>query len=421
MPEFKKKAPTPIDAPPKGVSPSSSAKLLENTLLETARRSASRTPSSDSLVWGARRQKISVSELEAARRADETAASSACLEAVAAFSDPAECTPMSPAEVDELLAAALAEVNGEAVAEEMTESAEAKQSVGPAETTVQHEEAEQTGHAPAEVARQSTPPQDEAPQLLLPSPTRAPGLAGELARARALLLDAHEEQMRLEVELAAERVAAEEEAARAAATLELERLRYRREVEFVRAGVDTASAQRSAAAAKQAEAHERAVRRAERQAEARTSAAAAEAALVAEEAHTAALSQQQERYENQLTLLTEQLVALAGQARRLQRTGALPGGTCTRATGAVTNGDSGGLWLDEVEDESEGVDGANAACRILAEVLAAVNVDAAQGGAVVSRSVNAATAAQTADEVPAEADATSHETISGRTGGDGIS
>ena len=161
---------------------------------------------------------------------------------------------------------------------------------------------------------------------LLMSPTRAPGLAGELARAQALLADATAEQSRLEAELAYERSRVGGAASEAQAELEKERARYRREVDFVRAGVDAAAAQRDAAAAKRKDVHERAVRRAVREAEERTSASAEAAAVQAEEAHYRALDEQAGRYEMQLESLSSQLVGLASEVQRLQGAGLWPGG-----------------------------------------------------------------------------------------------
>jgi chemotaxis protein histidine kinase CheA len=132
------------------------------------------------------------------------------------------------------------------------------------------------------------------------SPTRAPGLAGELARAQALLADATAEQSRLEAELAHERESAQEAAEQAQSELDAERERYRREVDFVRAGVDAAAAERERAAAKRKEAHEKALKRAVREAEERTNAAADQAAQEAAEAHQAILDDVQFQHEQQL-------------------------------------------------------------------------------------------------------------------------
>ena len=84
-----------------------------------------------------------------------------------------------------------------------------------------------------------------------PTPSRKKGLAGQLARARALLADSIAEKARLEDELVYER--GQTEGAVAAATADLqqeldeERTRYRREIEFVRAGVNAAEGAREAA------------------------------------------------------------------------------------------------------------------------------------------------------------------------------
>lgn len=138
---------------------------------------------------------------------------------------------------------------------------------------------------------------------MLSSPTRQPGLAGQLARAQALLADATAEQSRLEAELAYERENAEAAQQQAQAELEAERVRYRREVEFVRAGVDAAAEQRDKAAAKRKEAHEKALKRAVREAEERAAAEAEQAAMQTDEAHNAQLEDMQRRYEEQLDTL----------------------------------------------------------------------------------------------------------------------
>ena len=267
---------------------SSSAKLLEATYNASARRrdrlgaacatpSSAKTPHTD---WGAQRQKLP----------PPGALRSAHAQRQISWGDGAG-TASATGEPSDAAAAAYAEppeVGGELVDESAsTESADAL--------------------------------------LAPPTPTRAPGLAGQLARAQALLSDASAEQMRLEAELAVERQMAAEAAASAAAALEDERARYRREVEFVRAGVDAASAQREAAASKRRDAQDRALRRAVREAEERTSAIAEAAAVETEQAHNAELAEQQTRYERQLGALETQLVTLAHTVLRMQGTGTWPG------------------------------------------------------------------------------------------------
>ena len=85
-----------------------------------------------------------------------------------------------------------------------------------------------------------------AEDLPPPTPTRAPGLAGELARAQALLRDAAEEQRRLEAALGAARDAAAVLPQREGDLMR--RARHRRELHFVQSGIDAASAREAAAA-----------------------------------------------------------------------------------------------------------------------------------------------------------------------------
>lgn len=160
----------------------------------------------------------------------------------------------------------------------------------------------------------------------LMSATRAPGLAGQLARAQALLRDCAADKRRLEAELcAAQELAASAEAA-AVAGLEAERQRYRREVEFVRAGVDAAAAQRDAAASRRKESHERALRRAVREAEERERALAREAAEERETAHRRALDDQASHFEHQRAIYQQHVVDLALEVRDLQCGGMWPDG-----------------------------------------------------------------------------------------------
>ena len=190
------------------------------------------------------------------------------------------------------------------------------------------------------------------------SPTRQPGLAGELHRARALLADATAEQARLQEEVAFERERADNASAGVEEELAKERARYRREVEFVRAGVDAAAAQRDAAAKKRQEAHDKALKRAVREAEARANAEASASFAAAEEASVAATSEMAGRYEKQIEALTLQMTGLAEEVRRLQAAGVWPGGPSAGGEG----GD---------EDDEEELDAASAH-KLLAAAIASV-------------------------------------------------
>lgn len=189
------------------------------------------------------------------------------------------------------------------------------------------------------------------------TPSRAPGVEGQLARARALLADATAEQARLQEELAYERARADNATADVQAELQKERSRYRREVDFVRAGVDAAAAQRDAAAAKRKEANERALKRAVREAEERASAEASASFAAAQEATDAATAEMAARYEKQMEALTLMLTGLASEVRRLQTAGAWPGGP-----------DAGGGGGED-EEEEEPLDAAGAH-QLLAAAIA---------------------------------------------------
>ena len=158
------------------------------------------------------------------------------------------------------------------------------------------------------------------------------GVTSELARMQALLDDSTAEKRRLEADLAAARQALTDTQQSAATSIDQERQRYRREVEFVRSGVEAAAAQRDAAVAKRKESHERALRRAVAEAEERERAANATAIREREEAHQEAMRAQAARHELELGSLRGQLVSLATEVRALQRGGLWPGHSETAST-----------------------------------------------------------------------------------------
>ena len=158
--------------------------------------------------------------------------------------------------------------------------------------------------------------------------------------------------------MAFERERADNASAGVEEELAKERARYRREVEFVRAGVDAAAAQRDAAAKKRQEAHDKALKRAVREAEARANAEASASFAAAEEASVAATSEMAGRYEKQIEALTLQMTGLAEEVRRLQAAGVWPGGPSAGGEG----GD---------EDDEEELDAASAH-KLLAAAIASV-------------------------------------------------
>jgi len=171
----------------------------------------------------------------------------------------------------------------------------------------------------------SSLPLPTAPPLTRGGSSSTVLLNAQLASMHAKLSESEAARRRLEAELAAHRESASTVADAHAAALEQERQRYRREVEFVRAGADAAAAQRDAAMAKRKESHERALRRAVHQAEERGVAAAAHAAAERELAHASALREQATRYDEQLTATRGQLIDLAMKVRALCREGQWPG------------------------------------------------------------------------------------------------
>ena len=405
MPGFgdRQRAPQP---PPVAVqaSPfSSSAKLLEQTYILSAQRTAPRSRGSSSSggsrpasatfasngrpEWGAQRQKISRTEVErevqermrgmpssssssnrrhnerwnmGGARGDEGAVDAVTQAAALMFASPGVNLHTSTAQPPSASSAPSAQP----VPVEQSQSHQPPPPPAPSERDgdegMEGEPVHKTVAEEADVllaslggdAIDGSSPAATAPyaeDLPPPTPTRAPGLAGELARAQALLRDAVEEQRRLEAALGAARDAAADAAAEGEARLDAERARHRRELHFVQSGIDAASAQREAAAAKRREGHERALKRAVREAEARVSAEAAAAAADAEEAHRAELDAQAMRYERQMGMQAAPVVELASRVRRLQTTGAWPAHAAPSSPAAH----SAALFADADDEEQE--------------------------------------------------------------------
>lgn len=357
----------------------SAAKLLERTYLHnvnsvkrrpgSARSTATPTNIGDTSSWGAERQKIKVTSLR--REVDERMRSCAC----GSSSHAAAAAVASTSHATYAGGAASSSKDGSSTAG-AADAAEVGADGGNPAGVVDGDasssanvdaiiasalaEVEAGGHGASEAegksAGQSTDltPASSVAVLITSSPTRAPGVAGQLARAQALLSDAIREQERLDAELAEERAASEESAARHKASLREERAKHQRELAFVRSGVDATSAQRQAAAARRDEAAQKALKRAVREAEARISAQAEQAALQAARAHEQELKQMEERYERQIRGLTEKLVSLALESRRLASAGVLPGAPANSSAPPPPALPEGQADLEDEEAEQDG-------------------------------------------------------------------
>ena len=320
-------APPSITAAP---SFDSSAKLLEETLQQSAARVRPRnvltpgTPGSalmSSGAWGAKRQNFNAAALQR----DMKARLGTVEKQPVQLQRQGTIEPV-PDEEEEA-----ADDEEETVVDEEAAAAAAAAAIE-AEVDAQLAEASQMMEAAAasgdegEAAEMEEEDGGEGP----PTPSRKKGLAGQLARARALLADSIAEKARLEDELVYER--GQTEGAVAAATADLqqeldeERTRYRREIEFVRAGVNAAEGAREAANVKRKEAHEKAMKRAVRDAESRAGAEAEVAAKKLEETYTMTLAGVEARYEAQIANLKQQMISLAVEVRRIQGEGKWPGG-----------------------------------------------------------------------------------------------
>jgi len=200
---------------------------------------------------------------------------------------------------------------------------------------------------------------------LIPPPPRLPSSPSTAARLREveeLLAASEAAKRRLEADLAAAKEKAEAAEERHLAQIDQERQTYRREVEFVKQGVDAAAAQRELQMQKRKESHERALKRAVDKAEERERAAASAAAAELQAAHEQAMREQAERYETHLEGLRAQWAGLASDARSLCREGRWPGGAA--ASDAVEQAAAG------APDAEEHLD-AEGAYRILCAALAA--------------------------------------------------